>query len=198
MARLRKLAPLLLPACALLPAGLARAHQGPPFPLLEDRRVGPFVASVWTDPDIGNGTFYVILDAPEGRRLPAATQVRVGVVPASGPPAEAVCPGVSQPAHAGARYVAIVPFPHGGMWRVRVFLDSAQGGGILTSSVEATPDGTIGPIGLAVYLMPFLAVGFLWLKATLRRRELARATVQTAASPTRRSASPRDRGGECS
>jgi hypothetical protein len=57
------------------------------------------------------------------------------------------------------------------MWRVRVRLDGSEGGGTLAAEVEATPDGTIGPIGLVVYLVPFLAIGFLWLKAAVRRRE---------------------------
>jgi hypothetical protein len=149
------------------PAG---AHQGPPFPILVDRRAGPYIASVWTDPDIGTGTFFVILKAPRGRRLPARTTVHIGVQPASGMHGEAIFEATSQPVGEGARYFAAVPFAYGGMWRVRVRLDGTEGGGTLAAEVEATPDGTIGPIGLVVYLVPFLAVGFLWWKAAARRR----------------------------
>ena len=56
------------------------------------------------------------------------------------------------------------------MWRVRVEIEGVKGGGELSSEVEPTPDGTIGPISLLLYAAPFLAVGFLWLKATLRKR----------------------------
>lgn len=157
-----------------LPARPAAAHEGPPFPILVDRRAGPYVASVWTDPDIGTGIFFVVLEAPEGRRLPAGTEVRIGVQPVSGRLAEAVYEAEAQPVRRGARYYAEVPLDQGGMWRVRVLLDGAEGGGELTAQVEATPDGTIGPIALVVYLLPFLAVGGLWLKAALRRREAAR------------------------
>lgn len=171
MRRVRCLTLLAFALCGLLPARPVHAHQGPPFPILEDRRVGPYVASVWTDPDIGNGTFYVILEAPQGRNLPARTRVRIGVQPTSGRPGEAVYEAAPQPVREGARYFTTVPFAHGGMWRVRVLLDGPQGGGMLTTEVEATPDGTIGPIGLVLYMLPFLAVGFLWLKAARHRKD---------------------------
>jgi hypothetical protein len=157
-----------------LPVRTAAAHAGPPFPILVDRRVGPYVASVWTDPDIGTGIFFVVLEAPEGRRLPARTAVRIGVAPVSGRRAEVLREAVSQPVHDGARFYAEVPFDRGGRWHVRVLLDGSEGGGTLAAEVEATPDGTIGPGGLVLYLLPFLAVGGLWLKATLRRRQAAR------------------------
>ena len=62
-------------------AAPALAHEGPPFPILVDQRVGPYVASVWTDPDIGTGTFFVILEPPEGKELPGGTAVRIAVEP---------------------------------------------------------------------------------------------------------------------
>jgi hypothetical protein len=160
-------------ALGLLAVTPARAHQGPPFPILADRRVGPYMASVWTDPDIGTGTFFVILEAPKNRRLPAGTRVRIGVQPLTVRRAEIVYEAAAQPVRSGARYFAAVPLDRGGMWRVRVLLDGSEGGGTLRADVEATPDGTIGPIGLVVYAVPFLAVGFLWLKAVLRKREPA-------------------------
>jgi len=36
--------------------------------------------------------------------------------------------------------------------------------------VEATPDGSLGLAGLLVFLFPFVAVGFLWWKAAMRKR----------------------------
>ncbi len=71
----------------------------------------------------------------------------------------------------GARYYAEVAFDQGEMWHVQVRIESPQGGGTLDAEVEATPDGTIGPIGLVLYALPFLAIGFLWLKAFLSRRK---------------------------
>jgi hypothetical protein len=158
--------------CALLPGRSARAHEGPPFPILSDRRIGPYVASVWTDPDIGTGTFFVVFE----EQPPAAgTRVRIGVRPLSVQRAEAVYEAEAQRVRSGARYFAAIPLDRGGMWRIRLLLDGPEGGGTLAADVEATPDGTIGPIGLVIYAIPVRAVGFLWLKAVLRRREASTA-----------------------
>lgn len=169
MPRSVRLLPLLLLAL-LARAGPALAHEGPPFPILVDQRAGPYVVSVWTDPDIGTGTFFVILEPPEGRELPSGTSVRVAVRPVSSRLPEAVYPAGPQPARHGERYFTEARFDRGGTWRVRILLDGPQGGGELSAEVEPTPDGTLGPAELGLYLLPFLAVGGLWLKAVLRRR----------------------------
>jgi hypothetical protein len=151
-------------------AGPAGAHEGPPFPIAVDRRVGPYVTSVWSDPDIGTGTFFVILEAPAGGRLPARTTVRLGVQPASGRLDEVVYDAQAQRVRHGARFYSEVAFDRGEPWDVRVELEGSEGGGELRLQVVPTPDGTIGPIGLAIYALPFLAVGFLWFEAARRRR----------------------------
>lgn len=163
------LAPTLLAAFALLPAS-ARAHAGPPFPILVDRPVGPYVASVWTDPDIGTGIFFVVLEPAKGKTLPADTRVRIGVRPVDGRLPEAVYTAEPQPVSYGERHYTEVQFDRGGKWRVRVEIAGPGAGGQLAAEVEPTPDGTIGPISLILYAAPFLAVGFLWLKAALRKR----------------------------
>jgi hypothetical protein len=155
----------------LLAAPAARAHLGPPFPILTDQRVGPYVASVWTDPNIGTGIFIVMLDAPEGGRLPAWTEVRVGVQPVSKRLPEVVYRAEPQRARKGARFYTTVAFDRGETWRVRVLIDGSDGGGTLLSEVEATPPGAIGPISFLIYGFPFAGVGFLWIKAVLRRRQ---------------------------
>jgi hypothetical protein len=156
----------------------AAAHQGPPFPILVDRPLGPYVVSVWTDPDIGTGTFFVVLDAPEGKRLPARTRVRIGVQPVSGRLPEVVYEAESQHVRRGARYFTAAPLDQGGKWHIRCLLDGSEGGGELAADVEATPDGTLGPLGSLIYLVPFLGVGGLWLKAVLYRRNAGKAAAR--------------------
>lgn len=160
---------------AAVPAG---AHQGPPFPILMDQPAGPYVASVWTDPDVGTGIFFVVLEPSAGASLPERTRVRIGLQPASGRLPEAVYTAEAQSTRQGTRYYTEVGFDQQEMWKVRVLLDGSKGSGELATEVEATPDGTIGPIALLIYPLPFLAVGFLWLKAALRRR--TRVTVGTS------------------
>ena len=147
-----------------------RGHEGPPFPILTDQRVGPYAVSVWTDPDIGTGIFFVVLEPAEGESMPEPQGVRVAVTPVSGRLPEAVYTAEAQEVRYGARYYAEVAFDRGERWAVRILVDG-PGGGELRSEVEATPDGTIGPMALLVYLLPFLAVGGLWLKAVLRHRK---------------------------
>ena len=155
---IRRLALLFL----LLPATLY-AHAGPPFPIVVDRPVGPWKVSVWTDPDIGTGVVFVI---PEGPSQPRA--VRVSAQPVDGGLPEAVYETERQGRPEDVRYFTKVKFAHGGKWRLRATL---EGGGFAEAEVEATPDGVLGPWELGLYLMPFLAVGFLWGKAVLRRRK---------------------------
>ena len=164
--------PLLLLAL-LLCGPSAWAHSGPPFPILVDQRVGPYVASVWTDPDIGTGTFFVVLETPEGRKLPAKTAVRIGVQPVSKRLPEVLYAAEPQTVEEGARFYTAVKFDQGGMWHTRVLIESPAGDGELKADVEPTPDGILGPFASLVYAIPFLGVGFLWIKATLRRRSPA-------------------------
>ena len=147
-----------------------QAHEGPPFPILVDQKAGPYVASVWTDPDVGTGIFFVILEPPEGKALPAKTRVRIGLQPVSKRLSEAVYEAEPQKVRHGARYFAEAPLDRAEMWRVRVLLDGPEGGGEMAAQVEVTPDGTLGPWASLVYLLPFLGIGWLWLKAAMRRR----------------------------
>lgn len=158
----------------------ALAHQGPPFPILVDQRAGSYVASIWTDPDVGTGIFFVILEPPKGQNLPAKTRVRIGLQPVSRRLAEVLYEAAPQNVSYGARYFASAPLDKAEMWRVRVLVDGSEGGGEMTAEVEATPDGTLGPLASLLYLLPFLGVGFLWLKSALRRRDQRKPEEQQA------------------
>jgi hypothetical protein len=63
---------LLLAAVCLAMPVQARAHNGPPFPIVESKRVGPVIISLWTHPDLGRGTFFVIVDPAPGQDLRTA------------------------------------------------------------------------------------------------------------------------------
>src|ERR1700690_2532114 len=64
----------------LLPAP-ARAHNGPPFPIIENQKVGPCVISLWTHPDVGTGTFFVLVDPLPGGKIPDDLKVEIGIQP---------------------------------------------------------------------------------------------------------------------
>lgn len=154
----------------LLLAALARAHDGPPYAVLVDEPCGPWRIEVWTDPDIGTGTFLVLLSAPPGGP-PAATPagVQVAVAPRDGRhPQTATAARREDPAD-GLRWFAEVPFPDGGWWTARFLVHDGAAPHAAQVEVEVTPPG-LGGVGLALYLFPFLAVGVLFLLVVLRRR----------------------------
>ena len=162
---------MLLGLCLITFAPRTIAHEGPPFPIIVDEEVGPYLVSVWTDPDIGIGTFFVVIDPEPGNDVSDVKSIKVGVKPTSGRLDEAMYTAQSQEVRQGARYIAEVEFDKGEMWKVRILLEGEGWDGELTSEVEATPDGSIGPIAVVIYALPFLAVGFLWVRAIMRRRE---------------------------
>jgi hypothetical protein len=142
------------------------AHEGPPYPLFVDQKVDPYVVSVWTDPDVGEALFFVIVSAQQG--VPADLRVQVGVQPASGRLPEAVYSGERENVQGQVQYRALVHFDREELWRVRVRLESAAGSAETVATVEATPPG-YGRWDLLVYLLPFLGVGILWAVAMVRK-----------------------------
>jgi uncharacterized protein (DUF1501 family) len=149
----------------LLLTKIASAHEGPPFPLVVDQKAGPYVLSIWSDPDVGEALFFVILNAPDP---PADLRVQIGVQPVSGRLPEAFYAAERENVQGQIQYRAQVHFDAQELWRVRVRLESAQGNGETFATVEATPPG-YGRWDLLVYLLPFLAIGALWAVAMLRR-----------------------------
>jgi hypothetical protein len=153
------------------------AHNGPPFPIITDQRVGPCVVSLWTHPDVGIGTFFALVDPPPGSTVPSDLKIQVGVQPESGRLAEVVYPAWREKLRGQVEFKTEVQFDADEIWRVRLILDSSQGRGEALSKVEATPPG-FGRWDLLLYLLPFLAVGFLWFRAIAKRRSYSRKRVE--------------------
>jgi hypothetical protein len=150
----------------LLIARPASAHEGPPFPLFVDQKVDRYVVSLWSDPDVGDALFFVIISAPA--KLPPDLQVQIGVQPASGRLPEAFYAGTRESVSGQVQFRSLVHFDAEELWRVRVRLQSSQGNAETIATVEATPPG-YGRWDLLLYLFPFLAVGVLWAVAMIRK-----------------------------
>jgi hypothetical protein len=155
-------------------APAAGAHDGPPFPLLEEHRAGPYVISIWSDPDIGSGEVFVLLRAHDGRTLSADTRVRVGIRPLSGRAPETQHRAELQARGSSLRYFAAVTFDRGERFRVRALVEGARGPAEASAEVLATPDAEVGLFGLLIALFPFAGVAFLWGRAALERRAASR------------------------
>ena len=169
---------LLLPLMILLLARTALAHEGPPFPLFVDQKVDPYVVSLWTDPDVGDALFFVIVNG----QPPPDLQVQIGVQPDSGRLPEAFYPAERENVSGQVQYRTLVHFDAQELWRVRVRLLSAQGNAETVATVEATPPG-YGRWDLLVYLLPFLAVGALWAVAMFRKIKRRTGAVARRTTP---------------
>jgi hypothetical protein len=156
-------------ALVLLLALPARAHNGPPFPIIENRKMAGCVISLWTHPDIGLGTFFVLVDPVPGGKIPDGLQVEIGIQPESGRLAEVLYPAVRDDSRGQVEYKVSAQFDRDEFYRVRLVLRDSQGAEEALSRVEATPPG-YGRWDLLLYLLPFLAVAFLWIRGLSRRR----------------------------
>jgi hypothetical protein len=164
----------------LMWAGLcvpASAHIGPPFPIIENQKVGPCVISLWTHPDVGTGTFYVMVDPEPGSTVPADLKVKIGIQPESGRLPEVFYNAERDDARGQIQYKTFADFDRDEFWRVHLILESSQGRGEAFSRVEATPT-VLGRFGLIFFLLPFLATAFLWFRGISRSRNRAKKRAQ--------------------
>lgn len=173
---------LYLGLLIFLISSTVQAHEGPPFAIIIDEEVGPYLVSVWTDPDIGIGTFYIVFDPiTEDHPTDDISSVEIGVEPVSGRLEEEVYSFEKQRARSGARYWTEVEFDKGEFYSLRINIRGEGFEKEMISEVEATPDGTIGPIGLLIYAIPFIAVGALWFRTIIAKRR--RPEEESEASP---------------
>src|ERR1700683_4017142 len=164
----------------------ASAHNGPPFPIIENKKVGPCIVALWTHPDVGTGAFYVFVEPAPGGMVPGDLKIKIGVQPVTGRLPERFYEAGRVKSHGQVQYNAQADFDRQELWRVRLVIQSSQGGGEATTQVEVTPPG-FGRWDLLLYLLPFLMVAFLWLYgiSRLKRRNNARLQdrAKTAIAP---------------
>jgi cytochrome c oxidase subunit 2 len=151
-------------------ATAARAHVGAPYPVLLEQAVGPYIVSALADPDVGVGTFIVQATLAGGESVPADTVVTLWVWPEDGHADETDHQAQRQETRKGERFVVKVPFDAEGMWQVRLVLEGAVGRGETTFRVRVTPPGP-GWVTTLVCLLPFIALGGLWLIGALRHHQ---------------------------
>lgn len=153
------------------------AHNGPPFPIISDKRVGPVIVSLWTHPDVGTGLFYVIVDPPPGGAIPADLKIEIGVRPVTGRLEEVIYPTRLENLRGQVQYKTAAEFDAQELWQVRLIVKSSQGDGEATADVEVTPPG-LGRWDLLMFSLPFLGVGFLWFQVIMRKRKYRNSQVQ--------------------
>jgi hypothetical protein len=169
----------LVAALLLALPTLAIAHNGPPFPIIENQKIGPCVISLWTHPDVGTGTFFVILDPVPGGTIPNDLKIEIGVQPESGRLAEVLYTLERDDTRGQVQYKTLTQFDRDEFWRVRLVLESSRGRGEAFSRVEATPTG-FGRWDLLFFLLPFAAVILLFFRGMTRQRKRRQRQMQAA------------------
>lgn len=172
---------LLLVLCLVLPTRVS-AHNGPPFPIIENRKIGSCVYALWTHPDVGTGAFYVFVEPPPGATVPDGLKIRIGVQPVTGRLPETFYDAWRVKSRGQVQYNAQAAFDRQELWRVHLVVQSAQGDGEATAQVLVTPPG-FGKWDLLFFLFPFLLVAFLWLRGISRARRRRNSRFQQDKQP---------------
>jgi hypothetical protein len=155
------------------------AHNGPPFPIISDKKVGPVVVSLWTHPDVGTGLFYVIVDPVPGGTIPKDLKIDIGVWPVTGRLPEVIFATRLENLRGQVQYTTEAQFDAQEMWRVHLIIHSSEGNGEATADVMVTPPG-YGRWDLLLFSLPFAGVGFLWFQIMMRKRRYRKAHPQSA------------------
>jgi len=167
----RVIALMLLVCLVNLPT--AHAHQGPPFPIIMDEPLGDYVVQVWTDPDIGEATFFVILETPAGDPPSEVPTVSMWAEPVNKRLERTSYEAHQQNLRNRMQFESKPYFDIQDMWNVGFVITPPGGTPLeLKAEVESTPPG-LGPWDLAIYLLPFLLFGGLWLMGLVRKRRFA-------------------------
>jgi hypothetical protein len=90
----------------------AYAHEGPPYPILVDHPLKQGKLSIWSDPDVGAGTFHFYLED--------SSNLKINISASLGK--ESVSSLVN------ADHTAVLPFPQEGLWTVKVRILTLDGG----------------------------------------------------------------------
>jgi hypothetical protein len=159
----------LLFALLLVLTTPASAHNGPPFPIIENKKVGPCIVALWTHPDVGTGAFYVFVEPAPGASIPDDLKIKIGVQPVTGRLPETFYEAERVKSRGQVQYNAQAAFDRQELWRVHLVIQSSQGDGEATAQVEVTPPG-FGRWDLLFYLLPFLIVAFLWFHGISRMK----------------------------
>jgi hypothetical protein len=175
---------ICLVALLVLSSGVPTwAHIGPPYPIMQNRKVGPFTVDVWSNPDVGVGSFFVIINRPPGSSIPSDMKVQVAVKPVSGRLPETTYDAWREKLRDRVEFKAVVPFDKEEMWHVRILLTSSQVSGETDTDVPVTPT-LLGRWNLLLFALPFLCVGVLWFKAMATKRENRRRAQRRKAQKT--------------
>ena len=151
-------------------------HSGPPYPIVSDKVAGPYLISIWTDPDTtddgsAGGQFWIRIHLAGGGEVPPETRATVSIGAVDRP--ESARTAFASPVHGDTtNQFAAVKMDHEGSFGVLVRIEGPRGRAAVDSSVDATYDLRPPRSLLLIYLLPFVLVGLLWGRLLIRRRRI--------------------------
>ena len=172
----RRRLPIALAFVLAALSGRASGHSGPPYPILTDKVAGPYLLSIWTDPDTtddgsAGGQFWIRIHLVDGGEVPSETRARVSIAALDRPESARDAPASPVRGDITNQFAA-VEMDHEGSFGVLVRVEGPRGRAAVDSSVEATYDLRPPRLLLLIYLLPFVLVGLLWGRLLMRRRVL--------------------------
>jgi hypothetical protein len=145
------------------------AHEGPAYPILVDRPINGTKLSIWADPDTGKGSFTLFL---EGENTSNFT-IELTASPVDDPHHILKALGQLLPDGESNRstYSTTLPFERSIMWNVEFVLkQNGHSDTSFTLPVDVTPPGP-NKLEFAVYFLPFLLLGFVWVKVVIAKKK---------------------------
>ena len=143
-------------------------HEGPAYPILVDKKIATNKLSIWADPDTDKGSFSFFVEGAKNetytiglRSWPVNDKNHILVTSAY----------LESEGSERSTYSAILPFDQSIMWNVEFTV--LQNGNKVTSfnlPLDVTPPGP-SKLEFAIYFLPFLLVGFVWIKVMIAKRK---------------------------
>jgi hypothetical protein len=151
-------------------------HNGPPYPILSDKIAGPYLISIWTDPDTtddgsAGGQFWIRIHLAGGGEVPPETRATVSIAAVDRPESARTASASPVRGDITNQFAALV-MDHEGSFGVLVRIEGPRGRTAVDSSVDATYDLRPPRVLLLIYLVPFVLVGLLWGRLLMRRRAM--------------------------
>ncbi len=147
----------------------AHAHSGAPYPLLLDEPVGPYRLTVWTDPDVGQGTFIITGKFADGTSFHPSTTVTLTAEPLDGHASAQTFSAKVTQGRDGKEFRVVVPFDQEGKWNVVISVQGEKGTVQVERVVDVTAQGN-SLWSILLWSAPFLGLALLWAYAVLRSR----------------------------
>ena len=146
------------------PPSLLYGHEGPPFPIFVDWKVDSMNITIWADPDVGTGTFFIAVEHPTQEEL----SISIDVQPISKKIDKRTYHAVLTEKKEIHRYFGEVDFPTQEDWTVDIKIGYQGKVQMKSVTLAVTPPGLGSSIDIVWYMIPFVFFGFFYILSALR------------------------------